>query len=94
MFFAYLLARVRALAGKSHYLFRLFESGGGVIGIKLTGLAGCVGLRQESVIFLDILKVEILDAWISGLNWHIFMVFPSNSPSTGSVCLSIDSSRS
>ena len=37
-------------------------------GLKLTRLAGCVGLWRESVNFLDIQKVETLILVISGLH--------------------------
>ena len=60
-----------AAGAKNPHFLNLFGSGGSLLGqngLKLTGREGCVGLRRESVDFLDIQKVETLILVFSGLN--------------------------
>ena len=54
--------------GPNPCIFFDFSGLGAVIGLKLTGRAGCVGLRQKSVDFPDIQKVETLILFILCLN--------------------------
>ena len=65
-----------------------------VIGLKLSGREGCVGLRRESVGFPDLQNVETLILVILDLNWFILSSSLRNSSFIGSVGLIIDSTRS
>ena len=67
--------------------FRFIGAWEAVIGLKLTRREGCAGLRQASLDFPDLQKVESLILVILDLNCFIFIVFLRNSSFSGSVGL-------